>query len=105
MPTESFDTLALAVAIIAGVLNAYGLENIPGWASLPPLFKKAIVAAAAVLVPLGLEYLRSLCGADGQCGPVFEPTVYAAVLSAIVAWVVSQFAHGYNPLRRKNSLR
>jgi len=97
---ESFDTLALLVATLSGVLNAYGLENIPGWANLPKLVKQAVVALAAVLVPLGLEYLRSLCGADAQCGPVFEPTVFAAVLSTIVAWVVSQFAHGYNPLRR-----
>ena len=94
------DTLALLIAIIAGVLNAYGLENIPGWASLPKLAKQAVVSLAAVLVPLGLEYLRSLCGADGQCGPAFEPSVFAVVLNTIVAWVVSQFAHGYNPLRR-----
>ena len=99
---ESFDTLALLVAVLSGVLNAYGLENIPGWANLRPLLKKAIVVAAAGLVPLGLEYLRSLCGADAQCGPVFEPTVFTAVLSTIVAWAVSQFAHGYNPLRKKN---
>ena len=100
--TESFDTLALLVAVIAGALNAYGLENIPRWKDLPKLLKQSIVALAAVLVPLGLEYLRSLCGADAQCGPVFEPTVFTAVLSTIVAWVVSQFAHGYNPLRKKN---
>lgn len=101
MPTESFDSLALLVAIIAGILNAYGLENIPGWANLPPLLKKAIVIAAAALVPLGLEYLRSLCGADAQCGPVFDPTIYDAVLNTVVAWVVSQFVHGFNPLRRR----
>lgn len=98
--TESFDSLALLVAIIAGVLNAYGLENIPGWAKLPVLLKKAIVVAAAALLPLGFEYLRSLCGADLQCGPAFEPTVFTAVLNAVVAWIVSQFAHGHNPLRR-----
>lgn len=97
---ESFDALALIVAVLAGVLNAYGLENVPGWAKLPVLLKKAIVALVAVLIPLGLEYLRSLCGADAQCGPVFEPTVFTIVLNTIVAWVVSQFAHGYNPLRR-----
>jgi uncharacterized membrane protein YhdT len=99
--TESFDSLALLVAIIAGVLNAYGLEKIPGWKDLPKLLKQAIVAVAAVLVPLGLEYLRSMCGTDGSCGPVFEPTIFAVVLDTILAWVVSQFAHGYNPLRRK----
>ena len=99
---ESFDTLALLVAILSGVLNAYGMENIPGWADLPALLKKAIVIAAAALLPLGFEYLRSLCGADAQCGPVFEPTVFTAVLNAVIAWVVSQFAHGYNPLRKKN---
>src|SRR3989304_1029145 len=49
---ESFDTLALLVAILSGVLNAYGMENIPGWAKLPALLKKAIVVAAAGLVPL-----------------------------------------------------
>ena len=98
--TESFDSLALLVAIVAGVLNAYGLEKIPDWANLPKLVKQAVVALAAVLVPLGLEYLRSQCGADAQCGPVFEPSVFTIVLDTIVAWVVSQFAHGYNPLRR-----
>lgn len=98
---ESFDTLALLVAVVAGVLNAYGLENVPGWKDLPKLAKQAAVALAAVLIPLGLEYLRSLCGADLQCGPVFEPSIFTIVLDTIIAWVVSQFAHGYNPLRRR----
>ena len=95
------DTLSILVAILAGALNAYGLENIPYWSSLPPAVKKVVVAAMAVTMPILLDFARSYCGPDAACGPAFEANIGQAVIDGVIAWVVSQFAHGFNPLRRK----
>ncbi len=92
------DSLSIIVAIVAGALNAYGLENVPGWATLPPLVKKAVVAAFAVVTPIALDFARTFCS-GGVCGPSFNADIGQAIVSGVIAWVVSQFTHGFNPLR------
>lgn len=91
------DFVTLAPAIFAGIAQAYGLENVPQWKALPPLGKKAIVAVASVLVPLGVEYIQSI----GAGGPTLETGAAHLVINSVVAWVVSQITHGVNPLKGK----
>lgn len=74
-------------AILAGYVVAYGLENIPAWHQLKPVFKKWIVLAIQGLFAFGATVLLDL-------GVLSTLPVWASTfILTMIGWLFSQIAY------------
>ena len=73
----------------AGALVSVLVEYWPRWAGLPPKWKRPIIAAFCLVLPLASLGVRALLCAAA----VTQDTLYLAAAAGAFAFVGSQFAH------------
>lgn len=94
MPKTLCDALVMlgtgaAISALIGVLVSGLVEYWPQWKDLPPKWKRPVILAFCLVVPLGAVAARyALCGLA-----VDQDVLYLAAMAGLMAFATSQFAH------------